>query len=203
MGNDANFQALLHELHALQHRRREIDMNLVMASESDAGGGGGRFTSRQNDPDGEDAKTGREGRRGGVLPGVLRSGTIAHDQRVEELFDLCERWRLTASVLPSVVDRLKALKSLHQEAGGISVRLSGQSGAIFVRRLGKGHQLQKKERSPPIHTRAVLCILMSDKDRQKEAKGGREREKERSHLCAYMCVGQVCMYAGRCLCTCI
>ena len=47
-------------------------------------------------------------------------------QRVEELYDICERWKAPAALLPSVLQRLKLLKGIHQEAGGVAVRLSGE-----------------------------------------------------------------------------
>ncbi|KFG53951.1 dynamitin [Toxoplasma gondii FOU] len=93
-------QTLLHELHALQHRRREIDFSSVHAE--------GKRT---------------EGTDEGLKPPLASRNPQRDDQRVEEMFDLCERWKGTAAALPSVVERLQALKTLHQEAGGLSVRL--------------------------------------------------------------------------------
>eukprot|EP00917_Polyrhabdina_sp_WS-2016_P032941 GHVP01070236.1.p1 GENE.GHVP01070236.1~~GHVP01070236.1.p1 ORF type:complete len:419 (+),score=93.24 GHVP01070236.1:29-1285(+) len=45
------------------------------------------------------------------------------DQQVVEMFDLYEKWSLSTSGLSSLVERLRLLKSLHQEAAGASSRL--------------------------------------------------------------------------------
>ncbi|PFH38281.1 hypothetical protein BESB_006220 [Besnoitia besnoiti] len=97
-------QSLLHELHALQHRRREMDSHVAPQLD------------RHGDSEGRNSDGGRDAKGGS------RAGA-GDDQRVEDMFDLCERWKSAAAALPSVVERLRALKTLHQEAGGISVRL--------------------------------------------------------------------------------
>ncbi|CBZ55925.1 GH23102, related [Neospora caninum Liverpool] len=97
-------QSLLHELHALQHRRREIDLASSQTS--------GRVSEGRSGQDGEERES-----------ALATRNSHRDDQRVEEMFDLCERWKGTAAALPSVVERLQALKALHQEAGGLSVRL--------------------------------------------------------------------------------
>ncbi|CDI82615.1 hypothetical protein EPH_0010920 [Eimeria praecox] len=56
--------------------------------------------------------------------GLASSSPSSDWQRVEELYDICERWKAPAAVLPSVLQRLKLLKGIHQEAGGVAVRLS-------------------------------------------------------------------------------
>ncbi|CDJ36394.1 uncharacterized protein EMH_0016290 [Eimeria mitis] len=93
--------ALLLELHALQQRRHELDMaaeGLTVSS----------------------GATGMEPGKG------LASGSASSSdwQRVEDLYDICERWKAPAALLPSVLQRLKLLKGIHQEAGGVAVRLS-------------------------------------------------------------------------------
>lgn len=100
-------QSLLIELHSLQQRRHELDMASEGPSSSAAVGvpvGSGSTKSP---------------------PGA--SGAGSDWQRVEELYELCERWKAPAAVLPSVLERLKLLKGVHQEAGGMAVRLSGRS----------------------------------------------------------------------------
>ncbi|XP_026192848.1 dynactin subunit 2 [Cyclospora cayetanensis] len=99
-------QGLLLELHALQQRRHELDMAAEGVSTPAYGasvGSGGEY--------------GR-GRNAGA------PAAASDWQRVEELYDICERWKAPAAVLPSVLQRLKLLKGIHQEAGGVSVRLS-------------------------------------------------------------------------------
>lgn len=95
-------QSLLLELHALQQRRHELDM---LAE-------GAPFSASAS----------------GSLPleGALQSGCAATRdwQRIEELYEICERWKAPAAVLPSVLERLKLLKNVHQDAGGVAVRLS-------------------------------------------------------------------------------
>ncbi|CDJ40535.1 GE19232, related [Eimeria tenella] len=98
-------QGLLLELHALQQRRHELDM---------AAEGVSAVTTSAALPAGEEPVKG--------LPG---SHSPSSDwQRVEELYDICERFKAPAAVLPSVLQRLKLLKGIHQEAGGVAVRLS-------------------------------------------------------------------------------
>jgi len=45
-------------------------------------------------------------------------------QHVQQMYELCERWRSASGALPIIIRRLKALKSLHQEASGVVTRLS-------------------------------------------------------------------------------
>lgn len=100
------------ELHALQQRRHELDM---------AAEGVSAVTTSAALPAGEEPVKG--------LPG---SHSPSSDwQRVEELYDICERFKAPAAVLPSVLQRLKLLKGIHQEAGGVAVRLSGNFALIL------------------------------------------------------------------------
>ncbi|KAL8440306.1 hypothetical protein Efla_007815 [Eimeria flavescens] len=106
-GLQKRVQSLLLELHALQQRRHELDM-----------AAGGNATSAG----GAAAAAGRGGGGGPLQPG---GPPAAGDwQRVEQLYELCERWKAPAAMLPSLLERLKLLKGVHQEAGGMSVRLS-------------------------------------------------------------------------------
>lgn len=95
-------QALLLELHALQQRRHELDMAAEGLTVSSGAGG---------------MEPGK-----GIASGAAPSSDW---QRVEELYDICERWKAPAALLPSVLQRLKLLKGIHQEAGGVAVRISG------------------------------------------------------------------------------
>ncbi|CDI80001.1 hypothetical protein, conserved [Eimeria acervulina] len=94
-------QALLLELHALQQRRHELDMAAEGLTVSSGAGG---------------MEPGK-----GIASGAAPSSDW---QRVEELYDICERWKAPAALLPSVLQRLKLLKGIHQEAGGVAVRIS-------------------------------------------------------------------------------
>lgn len=100
-------QGLLLELHALQQRRHELDMAAEGSSASSTAAG--------------------MSAGGGAAKAPPSGSAGASDwQRVEELYDICERWKAPAAVLPSVLQRLKLLKGIHQEAGGVAVRLSGE-----------------------------------------------------------------------------
>ncbi|KAL8428480.1 hypothetical protein ACSSS7_007207 [Eimeria intestinalis] len=107
-------QSLLLELHALQQRRHELDVAAEAPSSAIAGGAAKAVGGT---PSGGHRVVGGPPHSGG-------SAAASDWQRVEELYELCERWKAPAAVLPSVLERLKLLKGIHQEAGGVSVRLS-------------------------------------------------------------------------------
>lgn len=98
-------QGLLLELHALQQRRHELDMAAEGSSASSTTAGVSVGAGAAKAP-------------------PSGSAGASDWQRVEELYDICERWKAPAAVLPSVLQRLKLLKGIHQEAGGVAVRLS-------------------------------------------------------------------------------
>lgn len=97
-------QSLLLELHALQQRRHELD--LAAEAPTTSGPAGSLVAG------------------GGARRGNPSAPASCDWQRVEELYEICERWKAPAAVLPSVLERLKLLKGVHQEAGGMAVRLS-------------------------------------------------------------------------------
>lgn len=99
-------QSLLLELHALQQRRHELD---IAAEAPPTSGPGGALPAG-----------------GGTRRGPLSGSASSDWQKVEELYEICESWKAPAAVLPSVLERLKLLKGVHQEAGGMAVRLSGK-----------------------------------------------------------------------------
>lgn len=100
-------QGLLLELHSLQQRRHELDVASEGVTAASAAGSSPLSRGPSRGP--------RSGATG-----------ISDWQRVEELYDICERWKAPSAVLPSVLHRLKLLKGIHQEAGGMAVRLSGR-----------------------------------------------------------------------------
>eukprot|EP01067_Filipodium_phascolosomae_P000222 Filipodium_phascolosomae@DN118_c0_g1_i1.p1 len=55
---------------------------------------------------------------------LLNGTDLQVDSKVNEMYDLCYRWRAASSALPVVIGRLKSLKALHQRAGTFASRLS-------------------------------------------------------------------------------
>mmetsp|Transcript_43662 Transcript_43662/g.86117 ORF Transcript_43662/g.86117 Transcript_43662/m.86117 type:complete len:469 (-) Transcript_43662:139-1545(-) len=56
---------------------------------------------------------------------LLSNSGLTGDQekKIAEMFEICHRWQSATSALPIIVDRLKSLKGVHQQAGAFASRL--------------------------------------------------------------------------------
>lgn len=47
-----------------------------------------------------------------------------NDDKVNELYEMCSHWRATAATLPVVLERLHALKVIHEQSGSFATRIT-------------------------------------------------------------------------------
>eukprot|EP01066_Platyproteum_vivax_P013162 Platyproteum_vivax@DN5973_c0_g1_i2.p1 len=55
---------------------------------------------------------------------VMQGADVHLDEKVNDMYDMCYRWRSAAAALPVIIGRLKSLKALHQYAGTFASRLA-------------------------------------------------------------------------------
>jgi hypothetical protein len=76
-------------------------------------------------------------RKAELLPSVGSAmaqtpGADDYDKKVADLYEMCYRWRAATAALPSILDRLRSLKSLHQHGGSFAARLQGEWAGRFA-----------------------------------------------------------------------
>merc|ERR1719193_1254579 len=54
----------------------------------------------------------------------LDGGSSSRDGKINELYEMCHRWESSATALPAILKRLRALKVIHEQSGSFASRLT-------------------------------------------------------------------------------